>query len=471
AQQSETRLQSAVGNVVPSNSRIVFPIPAVPTTASVTGSDYSFTSLFSRAQLTFLNRYSLSGSIRRDASSRFGANNRYGTFWSVGAAWNIDQEGFLQKAEFLSTVKLRASYGVNGNAGIGNYDWRSVFLFSTTYNGEPGSFQNTIGNNNLTWEQNKPFDVGLEIGVLDNRILLEADYYIRKTDNLLLNEPLSATGGFTTYSNNVGAMENKGVELTLTAMPVSSRDFNWTLTLNTAFNKNRVTRLREGVEEIIGNPFTLKVGEDVQSYYLRLWAGADAQTGDPLWYKDATKKETTSDFSQAKREIVGSASPKAFGGLTTSFRYKALTLEAQLNYQYGNYIYNQWDAVFIGDGAFFGLNHTRGELERWRKPGDQTSVPRFEIGNATASNEISTRYLYKGDFLRLRNVTLGFELPTTLAQRAHLGGARVYVRGTNLWTKTFDKNLTVDPEQPVTGLSDLQFFNPKSYTVGLSIQL
>ena len=471
AQQSKAYTQSGNGNVLPKNGRIVYPVPAVPTTASVTGSDYAFTSLLSRAQLNYLNRYSLSGSLRRDGSSRFGVNNRYGTFWSVGAAWNIDQEAFLQDSKIISGLKLRASYGVNGNAGIGNYDWRSVFLFSTTYNGAPGSFQNSIGNNDLTWEQNKPFDVGLELGVLKNRISLEADYYIRKTENLLLNEPLSATGGFTTYSNNVGAMENKGVEVTLNATPVAAKNFNWTISLNAAWNKNKVTRLRPGVEEIIGNPFTLKVGEDVQSYFLRQWAGADPANGDPLWYKDASKKETTSDFSQAQRVIKGSASPKGFGGFSTSLTYKFITLDAQLNYQYGNYIYSQWDFLFISDGAFIGLNHNRKELQRWRNPGDVTDVPKFVAFNATASNEVSNRYLYKGDFIRLRNISLGFNVPASWAQKAHLSSARLYVRGTDLWTKTFDDNLTVDPEQPIGGLSDLQFFNPKSYTVGLTLLL
>jgi TonB-linked SusC/RagA family outer membrane protein len=471
AQQSKAYTQSGTGTVLPKNGRIVWPVPAVPTAATVTGSDYAFTSLFSRAQLTFLNRYSLSGSLRRDGSSRFGANNRYGTFWSVGAAWNIDQEEFMLNSQVLSALKLRASYGVNGNAGIGNYDWRSVYLFTTSYNGAPGSFQNSIGNNDLTWEENKPFNVGLELGVLDNRISLETDYYIRKTENLLLNEPLSLAGGFTTYSNNVGAMENKGVELTLNAVPIRSKDFNWTLSLNAAWNKNKVTRLRPGAEEIIGNPFTLKVGEDVQSYFLRQWAGADPQTGDPLWYIDAEKSGTTSDFSEAQRVLHGSASPKGFGGLSTTLSYKFISLDAQLNYQYGNYLFNQWDFLFISDGAFLGLNHSRKQLQRWQKPGDVTDVPRFEYANATASNEVSTRYLYKGDFLRLRNLTLGFDLPARLAQRAHLSSARLYVRGTNIWTKAFDDNITIDPEQPISGLSDLQFFNPKSYTVGLSIQL
>ena len=179
----------------------------------------------------------------------------------------------MQNFELLSALKLRASYGVNGNAGIGNYDWRSNFLYTTTYNGAPGSFQNAVGNSNLTWERNKPFDIGLEVGLLKNRIYIEGDYYHRKTEDLLLAEPLSSTGGFVSFSNNVGAMENKGFELTINANPVKTNDFNWTITLNSAWNKNKVTRLREGVDEIIGNPNSLKVGEDVQAYYIRQWAG------------------------------------------------------------------------------------------------------------------------------------------------------------------------------------------------------
>ncbi|ANE49736.1 SusC/RagA family TonB-linked outer membrane protein [Flavisolibacter tropicus] len=471
AQESKSYNQFADATTLPKNGGIVYPVPAVPTTATITASDYSFTSLLSKAQVNYLGKYSLSASLREDGSSRFGSNNRYGTFWSVGAAWNIDGEDFMEGIDFLSALKLRASYGVNGNAGIGNYDWRSNFLYSTTYNGAPGSFQNGIGNSNLTWEQNKPFDIGLEVGLLKNRVYVETDYYVRKTDNLLLAEPLSGTSGFTSFSNNVGAMENKGFELTIDATPIKSKDFTWTVSLNSAWNKNKVTKLRDGVDEIVGDPTSLKVGEDVQSYYLRLWAGADPNNGDPLWYKDESKRETTNDFSQATRVYKNSASPKGFGGFSSSLTWRFLTLDAQLNYQYGNYLFNQWDFIFLGDGAFFGLNHDRKQLERWQKPGDVTDVPKFIAGNASSSNQTSTRYLYKGDFIRLRNVTLGFDLPSQWAKKAQLTTARLYFRGTNLWTKTFDDNLTMDPEQPISGISDLQFFIPKSYTVGLSIQL
>jgi hypothetical protein len=232
-----------------------------------------------------------------------------------------------------------------------------------------------------------------------------------------------------------------------------------------------VTRLREDANEIVGNPFTIKVGEDVQSYYLRQWAGADPDNGDPLWYKNAAKSETTNDFTQAERVIVGSASPKGFGGMTNTFTYKFITVDAQFNYQYGNYIYNQWDFIFLGDGAFFGLNANRKQLQRWQKAGDVTDVPAFVAGNGSSSNEVSTRYLYKGDFIRLRNLTVGFELPASLAEKIHVSKLNIYVRGTNLWTKAFDKNLTMDPEQPIDGLSDLQFFIPRTFTAGINIQL
>lgn len=471
AQRSKTLQQTNDGITVPKNRSVVYPIPALPTTASVTGSDYAFTSVLSRAQLNYLGKYSLSGSLRRDGSSRFGVNNRYGTFWSVGAAWNVDEESFLSDSKIFSALKLRASYGVNGNAGIGNYDWRTTFAFSTTYNGAPGSFQNTVGNPNLTWEQNKPFDVGLEMGFLENRILVEADYYERKTSNLLLNEPLSNTSGFLTYPNNVGSMENKGIELTVNATPVKTKNFVWTISLNGAWNRNKVLHLRDDATEIIGNPSILRVGEDVQAYYIRQWAGADPQTGEPLWYVDQTKNGTTTDFSEADRIIFGSANPKGFGGVSTSLTWKWITLDAQLNYQYGNKIYNQWDFLFISDGAFLGINHNQKAMQRWQKPGDITDVPQFIYNNQSASNEVSTRYLYKGDFLRLRNLSLGFNAPARWVQMAHLTSARLYVRGTNIWTKTFDKNITMDPEQPISGLSDLQFFNPKTYTVGLTIEL
>ena len=470
AQKSKLLTQDGSGNGFPLTTSVVFPSPVTPLTPVYAGSDYSFISILSKAEVTFLRRYILSASIRRDGSSRFGDQNRYGTFWSVGAAWNVDQEDFMHNIETISLLKLRASYGVNGNAGIGNYDWRSTYSFIGTYNGLPASFPDNVGNPALTWEQNKPLDIGLEIGLLKNRIILEADYYKRKTDQLLLNEPLSLTSGFTSFNNNIGAMQNEGVELTLNATPIKTNKLTWSITANSSWNKNKVTRLREGQTEIRTLPYIIRIGEDVQSIFTRLWAGADPQTGDPLWYVDETKSQTTSDFGQATRAIIGSASPKGFGSFSTSLTYKFFTLDAQMNYQYGNYIYDQWGFLFTGDGAFASLNHNRKQLRRWQNPGDITDVPRYDFFNATVSNAVSTRYFYKGDYLRLRNVTLGFEMPASITQKMHLIRLNLYVRGTNLWTKAFDDNITIDPEQQINGTSDLQFFIPRSFTAGINVQ-
>jgi TonB-dependent starch-binding outer membrane protein SusC len=471
AQKSQLLTQNGSGNGFPLTTSIKYPSPVTPLTPVFAGSDYSFVSWLSKADVSFLNRYTISGSLRRDGSSRFGANNRYGTFWSVGGAWNIDQEAFMEGVDLISLLKLRASYGVNGNAGIGNYNWRATYSFTGTYNSLPASFPNNVGNPDLTWEQNKPLDIGIEIGLLKNRINIEADYYKRKTDQLLLNEPLSPTSGFTSFNNNVGAMENKGYEVTLNATPVKTKDFTWSLSLNGSWNKNKVTRLREGQTEIRSLPYIIRVGEDVQSIFTRLWAGADPQTGDPLWYTNESKNETTSDFSKANRTIIGSASPKGFGGFNTTLSYKFISLDAQLNYQYGNLLYDQWGFLFTGDGAFASLNHNRKQLQRWQKPGDITDVPRYDFFNSTTSNAASSRYFYKGDFIRLRNLTLRFDLPASIAQKLMLSQFSFYVRGTNLWTKTFDKNITMDPEQGINGANDLQFFIPKSFTVGVNIQL
>lgn len=471
SQKSQRLTQTGSGTGLPQTSSVPYPTPVTPQTPGYTGSDYSFVSILSKADISYLNRYTITGSLRRDGSSRFGVNNRYGTFWSVGLAWNVDQEDFMKKFDFISLLKLRASYGVNGNAGIGNYDWRSTYSFTGTYNSLPASFPNNVGNPNLTWEQNKPLDIGLEVAVLKGRLSLNADYYNRKTDHLLLNEPLSPTSGFTSFSNNVGAMENKGLELTLDGTPYKTKNFSWTVSLNGSWNTNRVTKLREGQTEIRNLPNIIRIGEDVQSIFTRLWAGADPQTGDPLWYTDATKKTTTSNFSQVQRTIIGSASPKGFGGVSTTLTYKFISLDAQFNYQYGNYVYDQWGFLFTGDGAFATLNHNRKELQRWQKPGDITQVPRYDFFNSTTSNAVSTRYFYKGDYIRLRNLALRFDVPSSILKTLKLSQLSIYVRGTNLWTKTFDKNITVDPEQSINGTNDLQFFIPKTITVGLNLQL
>ena len=312
AQKSKQYQITTRGEGVPATTSIPLPVPSSPSVANGARTDYSFVSAFSIMQWGYKNRYILSGSIRRDGSSRFGSNNKYGTFWSVGGAWNLDQESFIQKINFINALKLRASYGVNGNAEIGNYTWKGTYIFNANYNQQPGSAPNQVENPDLTWEINKPFNVGIDAVVWDGRVTLNADYYIRNTENLILNDPLSRTSGFNSVSANVGSMENKGWEFQVNIMPVRTKDFTWDFTFNIAMNKNKVTSLRNNAD-ILALPFVRRVGEDFQAIYTRLWAGVDPANGNPLWYTDATKTQTTSTVTTVQRAIIGSASPKGFG--------------------------------------------------------------------------------------------------------------------------------------------------------------
>jgi TonB-dependent starch-binding outer membrane protein SusC len=435
----------------------------------VTGTDYSFNSIISTASVNYKERYVLSGSFRRDGSSRFSENNRYGNFYSAGVAWNIDRESFFN-IKNVDAVKLRASYGRTGNAGIGNYAWRQTFGYGANYNQQPGGTFNTIGNSDLTWEGNTQFDIGLDAAFFHNRLTVTADYYKRVSDNLLFADPLSQTTGFASVTRNIGEMQNQGFELALTGSPIRTKDFRWDMSFNISFNKNKVTKLPGGKDIIDANlPFILREGYDYRSFFGRVYVGVDPANGDPLWYKDSSHKETVNNRANATREILPqSASPKAFGGLGTTFTYKNFSLGADFIFNYGNYVTDGW-AFYLMDGVDPIEQKYAINLKRWQKPGDITNVPKYVYQSTNGSSSFSSRFLQKGDYIRMRNVTIGYTMDQRLASRLHLASFNFYVRGTNLWTKTYDKDLTIDPEQGVNSSSNLDIYYSKTITVGLNL--
>jgi TonB-dependent starch-binding outer membrane protein SusC len=464
---------TARGESLPLTTLIPMPTPSSPVASSGFRTDYSFISMLSNLQFNYQSRYSLSGSFRRDGSSRFGPNNKYGNFWSVGAAWNIDQELFMKEISFINGLKLRGSYGVNGNADIGDYTWRGTYQLNSPYNQTAGSAPYTVENRDLTWEVNKPLNIGLDVIVWNNRVNLSADYYIRKTENLILNVPLSRTAGTSgatpgSVTANVGAMENKGWEFQLNVTPVRTKDFDWDVNFNIALNKNKVTSLPNGQDILTSNKIR-RVGQDFQSIRTRLWAGVDPATGDPLWYVDSTRKATTNNVASAGRYIIGSASPKGFGGFGTDLSFKGFSLNAQFSYQYGNLVWDQWGFITWSDGFNPQLNRIQKQLGRWQKPGDITNIPKYVYGGAKNSNAESSRWYYKGDFIRLRDVTLSYTIPKSVLSRIKIDNARFFVKGSNLWTRAADKNITFDPEQPITGTSDLQIMIPKTVSAGVTL--
>ena len=471
------------GTGVPLTTSVQYPNVSTPTASQpIAQTDNSIESYLSRGLLTYDNRFNLSLSLRTDGSSRFAEGKRWGSFWSVGGSWNIDREKFFSSIKAFSYLKLRGSYGTSGNNTFGDYAARPTYTFgntalaangilaSGTYNSQPASAPANVGNPTLTWEKNESYEFGVEGGLYGSRITFDIGYYNRKTYDLLLNEPISSTSGFQTFGNNVGSMVNKGLEVTVNFVPVQTKDFKWDLGFNAAWNRNEILTLSASGADILGAANQIRrIGKDFQSLYTRIWAGADPANGNPLWYVDESKGATTNDVNKALRSIVGSASPKGFGGANTSLRYKNFSLTANFYFQYGNLLNDQWGFLYTSDGALPNLNKNQKELRRWQKAGDITDIPRYDFNNSTSSNAVSTRYLYKGDFIRLRTLLVSYDLPAALLKKWNMSAVSFYVRGNNIWTKTFDPQLAIDPEQPINGLANNQFFIPKSYTVGLNV--
>jgi TonB-linked SusC/RagA family outer membrane protein len=459
---------------------------AVPITGNATISDYTFDALYSRVNFNFKNKYSLSGSFRRDGSSEFGADKRYGDFYSVGGAWNLDQEHFFKDQKIFSSVKFRSSFGTTGNAQFSStntigyvYLAQSTAGYNNNYAGNNGQNFNNLGNPNLTWESSQKFDVGVNFGFFNDRLVFDADYYHDNINKLIQSVPVSLTTGFGTILANIGAMVNKGYEFAVKGKPIISKDFTWTTDFNISLNKNTVTSLFDG-ESYVNYLFHTEVGKDQYTWYSRLYAGVDPANGDALWYTDASKTTKTDNYNAAERVDTRQADPKAFGGFSNSFNYKGIILTVDFYYNYGNYIQASPFDKFFTDGQFYTGNKFQYiYTNRWTHPGQVTNVPKYVAGgiilaDGTANQEsaFSDRFLYNGSFIRLKNLTIGYDLKN-IAFLKNLGVSKLYLygRGTNLWTKTYDKNLTVDPEVGTEGVGNLDIPQVKTFTIGLNVGL
>ena len=469
AQKSKLNRVYAEGMQFPPTSSInVLSAAADPSYVSSSISDYAFFSNLSEASLTWQSKYTLTGTYRRDGSSRFGINNRYGNFYSIGSSWQLDQEAFMKNVKVLSTLRLRTSYGQIGNADIGNYTWQPLYAYGSNYLGEVGSAPDQPGNYNLTWEKNNPFNIGVDAGILNDRITFIVDLYHRKTTDMLLNVPISKTTGFSTTLVNVGEMVNKGIEFTVGADAIRSKNWYWHIDFNIAHNQNEITKLYAG-QQIVILPYIYEEGSSYHSFYTRHWAGVDPQTGAGMWYTDSTLTETTKNINEVKRSKAGCAEPKVFGGLVSQLSYKQFSLSMQFYYVFGNQIYDGWGFYLQSDGAYYQYNQTLTAMDRWQHPGDITDVPKYVYGNNTSSNYGSTRFLYDGDYIRLRDITFTYTLSDKITSRLKLGSFRVYVKGTNMYTWIKDKRVSFDPDL-IDGVSDLNLPNTKTFVGGLSVE-
>jgi len=470
-QESDVRSTSSEAQGFPNDQFKKIASAAVITSGSTTGNDYTFLSYFSRANYNLRGKYLLSASARLDGSSRFGSDNRYGFFPSASAGWIVSEETFLSESNAVSFLKLRTSYGVTGNSEIGNFASRALYS-AIPYANLAGIYFSSLPNPELSWETTRQVDVGIDFGFLNNRISGEIDYYVKKTEDLLINVPLPATSGFTTITKNVGNLENKGLEFVLNTANIQGA-FTWNTTFNIARNRNKITKLN--VAPILGgsrNLGRIAEGEPMGYYYGPKFAGVDPANGDALYYTE--DGETTNDYSQAFSQKVGDPNPDFVGGLDNRFGFKGFDLSVLMQFVYGNDLYNTAGYFQAASGDYYD-NQTTDQLRGWKNPGDITDVPEARLygGNGTGN---SSRWVEDGSFLRVKTVQLGYNIPSAVANRVKLQNARIYFAAQNLFT--FTNYNGWDPEVNTTynGLSNVNighdFYTPpqaKTITIGVTL--
>jgi TonB-linked SusC/RagA family outer membrane protein len=414
--------------------------------ASAGPTNFSFLSYFARGNYKFKDRYLLSLSGRVDGSSRFGASNRYGFFPAASAGWIISEEPFMKDFSLLSLLKLRASYGLTGNAEISNFASRGLYG-PANYVGQGGQTPFQLPNNNLKWETTAQTDIGIDFSFLQGRISVEADYYFKSTSDLLLLKNVSGTSGFSNFFQNIGKLENKGFELVINSTNIDGA-FRWTTSFNIATNQNKITDLNG---QILGtNDLNRAIeGQPIGVFYGREFAGADPNNGDALYYLNtknadgSLNKNTTNDYNAAQQTVLGNPNPKWYGGITNNFSYKGFDLSIVLQGVQGNKIYNG-GGQYMSSSASNGYdNQTTDQLNAWKKAGDKTDVPELRLFFANGTNP-SSRYITDGSYLRVKTVTLGYNVPSHITQRLKCEKIRLYVTAQNLFTFTAYKGW--DPE-------------------------
>ena len=437
------------------------------------GTKFSYLSYFARANFKFNNKFLFTLSGRVDGSSRFGADNRYGFFPAASAGWVLSEEAFLSSGP-VSFLKLRASYGLTGNSEIGNFDALGLFQ-GTSYSGTSGLRPSSVASPDLQWETTAQLDIGVDFGLFNDRITGEIDYYLKKTEDLLLDVQVPATSGFGVVTQNIGKLENKGFEVVINSDNLVG-DFKWTTNLNFAKNTNEVTDLEGQI--ITSGINRAQEGQPLGVFYLVKYAGVDPANGDALFEKGDGSGETTSDFSEAQEQFVGSPFPDWIGGITNTLSYKGFDLNFLFQFVSGNSIFND-GASFQTAGFDFFDNQSADQLNRWQNPGDITDVPqlRFLGGNGIDN---STRYLQDGDYIRLRNVTLSYNLPPAVLERISLNNVRIYVTGTNLWTITdytgWDPEVNFDGTNPSNQTNNIRggrdfYTAPQARTIIFGVKL
>jgi TonB-linked SusC/RagA family outer membrane protein len=438
---------------------------------------YALEGYLFRGDYTFSDKYYFSGSYRTDGSSRFFKDVRWGSFWSLGGSWRISKEPFLTSVSWINELKLKASFGEQGNDNINNYyGWQSLFSINgynnATYN---GAIHSQLENKSLKWEKNGNLNAGVEFELF-KRVTGTVEYFVRNSSNLLFSVPLPQSTGLSSNWQNIGSMGNKGVEVTLAGDIIKTGGLLWNIEINATSYKNKITKMPFGSDgkpqEIISGTKKLSEGHSIYDFWLREWAGVDPADGSALYYQDikdadgnVTGRTTVKDQNAASYYYVGSSIPKVYGGITNTISYKGFDLSALVSYSLGGKMYDSNWATLMHTGSF-GSAWSTDILNRWQKAGDITNVPRLQNSYAAAT-AASSRYLTDATFVSLRNVTLTYTFPASISKALDMSALRVFVSGDNLGLYTKRKGM--DPQQSFAGTADFTYIPSRVVSFGVNL--
>ena len=434
-------------------------------TDSRSGSTYL--SFFGRAEYNYLGKYFVDLSARRDASSRFGTNSRWANFWSVGTMWNAKAESFLENVSWLDNAQLLASIGTSGNSSIPDYDHLALVAGGPIYGLEgqvlPGLAPYSKGNEDLTWEKTTILNITMKLGFL-NRFNLTAEFYNKYTSDMLMAVPVSVVGGYSTRWSNMGAMVNRGVDLDLNVNVLKFKDFLWTVSANASYNKNEIKELYEGRDEyeLSTTGLFLKKGHSFGEFYTNRFAGVNPANGDALWYDK--NGNLTNECLDEDKVLVGKSYIAPWqGGFGTSLSWKGLTVSTLFSWVADRWMMNNDRYFNESNGTFVNYNQSKKMLyDRWKKPGDVATVPRYGI-----AAQLDSRFLEDASFLRWKNLMVSYTLPANLlAPLKVVENIRVYAQGQNLLT--FTKFQGMDPESSMN-IYAAQYPMSRQFSIGLEI--
>lgn len=443
---------------------------AANTTSSGSRAENRQVSFFGRLEYNYAGKYFAEVNVRSDASSKFGTNRQWGYFPSFGVAWRVKEESYLNDVNAISDLKLRANIGITGNQnGIGNFASRNLWGGGSNYLDNPGTVPQQLGNQDLSWESTRQTNLGLDLGLLHDRINVEFNVYEKYTTDLLLSLPLPVSTGFGSVSSNAGEISNRGFELGISSTNINNKDLTWTTSFNIARNINKIEKLDIPIDASYSAERMLQ-GYSMHSFYVYKQLYVDPDNGNAV-YEDYVKdgKITADD-----RQIIGNAQPKFFGGLNNTVSWKGFDLGIFFNYQFGNKVFNN-NRFFHESGGTRDDRRAinKNQLNRWQKPGDITDVPRITTLGTNYTLSPVSRFIEDGSFIRLSSLTLGYTVPKAFINRIHAGSIRIYVSSTNLWL--WKKYQGPDPEVNVTSDPNVQGYDlgtpPQPRTVQFGINL